>query len=532
MIRKSWPFWLGGLFIAWAFDFLFWQKAPGISILIWVGLVLIAGGFLLFSEHVRPAWQNLLLMVGAMGMAVIMVLRLEPFTRFVAFCIMFGFLFLLTFSYQKAYWIEYRVRDYFTAFFQMIGGMFSRGLGLLASSKANRGLQKTEDEKKSVQRSTGKLIGSILLGIGIAIPILAVLIALLASADLAFASQLKKIIEALNLQNLPEWIFRIVYIVILADLLVGLWLHAGFPKKPENPETGRTPAKPFLGWIPTIIPLASIVILFAVFVIVQFRYLFGAQSNITFEGFTYAEYARRGFIELLVTAVITLGLDLIFSAVSSRQGKIQEGVFTGLRVAMLVLVLVILASAIQRLTLYENAYGFSRIRTYSHIFIFWLGGLSAATIILVLIKKSKFFGLAVILAVVGYGATLAGVNVDGFIAKQNIQRAVVGYELDSVYLGMLSNDAVPVMVSEFSSGTLPQNVKDVIGSDLACRLKLAQDSNKLPWQSFHISTATAFTRLSSISNELVKYHVTQKNGTDKVIVGSSEFPCYLVSGMD
>jgi hypothetical protein len=278
---------------------------------------------------VRPAWQNLLLMVGALGMAVIMVLRLEPFTRFVAFCTMFGLLFFLTFSYQKAYWIGYRVRDYIVAFFQMIGGMFSRGLELIASSKANRALQQTEDEKKSTRRSTGKLIGSILLGIGIAIPILAVLIALLASADLAFASQLNKIIQSLNLQNLPQWIFRGVYIVILADLLVGLWLHAGFPKKPENPETGKNPTKPFLGWVPTIIPLASIVILFGVFVIIQFRYLFGAQSNITFEGFTYAEYARRGFVELLVTAIITLGLDLIFSAISYRNGKIQEGFSPG-----------------------------------------------------------------------------------------------------------------------------------------------------------------------------------------------------------
>jgi hypothetical protein len=532
MIRKSWPFWLGGVFIAWVFDFLFWQKAPGVSILIWVGLILITGGFLLFFEHVKPAWQNLLLIVGALGMAVIMVMRVEPFTRFLAFCIMFGLLFLLTFSYQKASWIGYRVRDYISAFFQMIGGMFSRGLGLIASSKANRAAQHTEVEKKNKRHSTGKLIGSILLGIGITIPILAVLIALLASADLAFASQLDKIIRSLNIQNLPEWIFRIVYIVILAYLIVGLWLHAGFPKKPENPEVGKTPTKPFLGWIPTIIPLASIVLLFALFVVVQFRYLFGAQSNITAEGFTYAEYARRGFIELLVIAVITLGLDLLFSAISSRNGKIQEGVFTGLRVAMLALVLVILASAIQRLTLYENAYGFSRTRTYSHIFIFWLGGLIAATIILVLVKKSKFFGLAVVLAVIGYGATLAGVNVDGFIAKQNINRATMGYEMDNVYLGMLSSDAVPVMVSEFKTANLPQKVKDVIGSDLACRLKLARDTSRLPWQSFHISIATAFTQLSSISNELAKYPVTQKNGIDEVIVGGLEFPCYFISGMD
>jgi hypothetical protein len=465
-------------------------------------------------------------------MAAIMVLRLEPFTRFLAFCITFGLLFLLTFSYEKAYWIGYRARDYVTALIQMIGGMFSRGLGLIASSKANRAVHLTEEEKKSNRRSTGKLIGSILLGIGIAIPILAVLIALLASADLAFASQLNKVIQSLNLQNLPEWIFRIVYIVILADLLVGLWLHAGFPKKPENPEVGKTPAKPFLGWIPTIIPLASIVILFALFVVVQFRYLFGAQSNITAAGFTYAEYARRGFIELLVTAVITLGLDLLFSAISSRNGKFQEGVFASLRVAMLALVLVILASAIQRLTLYETAYGFSRIRTYSHLLIFWLGGLIAATIILVLIKKSRFFGLAVLFAVVGYVATLAGVNVDGFIARQNIQRATLGYELDSVYLGMLSSDAVPTMVKEFHAANLPQKVKDMIGSDLACRLKFAQEVKSRAWQSFHFSTVTALTQLTTLSNELAKYPVTSKNGNEEVVVGSLEFPCYFVSGMD
>ncbi len=530
MIRKSWPFWLGGLFIAWAFDFLFWQKAPGISIFIWVGLVLLAGVSFLLTEKVKPAWQNILLMSGAMGMAFFMVLRTEPITRFLAFCIMFGLLFLLTFSYQKAYWIGYRLRDHIVAFFQMIGGMFSRGLGLLAASKTNRSSMQTGEEKKIARHSSGKMIGSILLGIGIAIPILAVFMALLASADLAFANQLDKVIQSLRLEDLPEWIFRFVYIVILADILVGLWLHTGFPKKPENPDPGKNPAKPFLGWVVTIIPLISIVILFMSFVVFQFHYLFGAQTNISIEGFTYAEYARRGFFELLAIAVISLGIDLIFSAISKRDERIQGGIFTGLRVAIMALVLIILASAIERLTLYENAYGFSRIRTVSHVFIYWLGGLIIATVILILVKRIRFFGLAVILMVFGFGTSLAFLNVDGFIARQNIQRAQLGYELDSVYLGMLSNDAVPVIVSEFNSANLPQNIKDIIGSDLACRLKLAEKVNQMPWQSFNIATVTAFARLSSISNELAKYPVTQTKGYNEVSIGSLVFPCYLVSG--
>ena len=532
MIRKSWPFWLGGLFVGWAFDFLFWKKVPGISFLIWITLILLAGVTLLAIEKVKPSWKSILLMVSALAMAFFFALRAEPFTRFVTFLITFGLLFLLTFSYQKGYWIGYRIKDYFVAFFQMIGGMFSRGFGLLTHRKSTPPDLPKKGEDSVPKNSKRKTAGSILLGIGITVPILAVLMALLASADLAFASQLQKIIESLHLEKLPEWILRLVYIVILADLLVGLWLHAGFPRKPENPDTGKQAIKPFLGWLASIIPLISIVILFAVFVGLQLQYLFGAQSNINAAGFTYAEYARRGFVELLVTAVITLGLDLLFSNISVRNGKIQEWVFNGLRIAILLLTLVILASSIQRLMLYENAYGFSRIRTYSHIFIYWLGGLITATIALVLFQKTRYFGLAVIITIAGFGTTLAGMNVDGFIARQNIQRARAGLELDPVYLGMLSEDGIPSMVTEFQSGNLPQEVRDIIGSDLSCRLKQAQETGKLPWQSLHFGLASAFSALSSASDELKEYPISQKDGYDTVLVGNKDYPCYFVSGMD
>ena len=38
-------------------------------------------------------------------------------------------------------------------------------------------------------------------------------------------------------------------------------------------------------------------LLFLVFVWIQFVYLFGGQANISAEGYTYAEYARRGFFD-------------------------------------------------------------------------------------------------------------------------------------------------------------------------------------------------------------------------------------------
>jgi hypothetical protein len=43
--------------------------------------------------------------------------------------------------------------------------------------------------------------------------------------------------------------------------------------------------------------LSSVVVLFSAFVIIQFQYFFGGAANISIEGYTYAEYARRGFGE-------------------------------------------------------------------------------------------------------------------------------------------------------------------------------------------------------------------------------------------
>jgi len=60
-------------------------------------------------------------------------------------------------------------------------------------------------------------------------------------------------------------------------------------------------------------------------VILQVQYLFGAQSNITAQGYTYAEYARRGFFELVVVAVLSLGLHLVLGTVTRREKPLKTG---------------------------------------------------------------------------------------------------------------------------------------------------------------------------------------------------------------
>ena len=118
--------------------------------------------------------------------------------------------------------------------------------------------------------------------------------------------------------------------------------------------------------------LGSVVILFAAFVAIQFQYFFGGQANIHIEGYTYAEYARKGFGELVAVAFFSLLLLLGLGAITRRDTESQRKTFSSLGVGLVGLVLVMLISAFQRLALYESAYGFSRLRAYTHVFMIWL----------------------------------------------------------------------------------------------------------------------------------------------------------------
>ena len=105
MLKRPRLFWIVGMISAWLADFLFWKNQPGITVVVWVVLTIVAGIVIIRKEGVKPAFPNIALMILAIAMGCILALRQEPFTRFVASCLMLLALMLFTFSYQKAYWI-------------------------------------------------------------------------------------------------------------------------------------------------------------------------------------------------------------------------------------------------------------------------------------------------------------------------------------------------------------------------------------------------------------------------------------------
>jgi hypothetical protein len=277
--------------------------------------------------------------------------------------------------------------------------------------------------------------------------------------------------------------------------------------------------------------LGSVVLLFAAFVVVQFQYFFGGTTNINVEGYTYAEYARRGFGELVTVAFFALLMLMSLTAVTRRETEAQRRFFSGLGVALVALLLVMLFSAFKRLGLYEEAYGFSRLRTYTHVFLVWLGLLLIVTIALEILRKERMFTFAMLIASFGFATSLPIMNVDAFIVRQNIQREIHAaantVDLDAQYFLDLSDDAVPELVAAYQNPSLPDSVHEKIGASLACiRHQRGLDERKPGWQSFHFATFNADKAFASIKKDLNGFSIDDTNYPVVVTTPSSEeFNC-------
>jgi hypothetical protein len=155
--------------------------------------------------------------------------------------------------------------------------------------------------------------------------------------------------------------------------------------------------------------------------------------------------------------------------------------------------------------LYETAYGFSRLRTYTHVFIFWLALLLVAVVILEVLRRERAFAFTALATALGFVLSLGIMNVDGFIVRQNVDRAIRGEEFDASYLTNLSTDAVPVLAAAYRTQSLPAPVKEGVGAALACYAANQLQNRDSAWQSFHLSRTNAIQELKLLEPDLESY---------------------------
>ena len=275
----------------------------------------------------------------------------------------------------------------------------------------------------------GASFGPVARGAVLAGGLLLVFVPLLASADKAFA----EILDAFA----PSFDLPAVRAVVIAGFVMlggALLFVAVAPFRPRPLEVRRT-----LGRAEWALPLGALVVLLGGFVLLQFATLFAGERHVLdTAGLTYAEYARSGFAQLIVVSALTL-------AVIAAAGRWARDGGTLLRVllaALCLLTLVVLASALKRLGLYEEAYGFTRLRFAAHAILLWLGAL----FVLVLIARgAQWLPRAALTVTLASFLAFAFADPDRRIAEWNVDRFQRTDMIDAPYLGNLSADAVPAL---------------------------------------------------------------------------------------
>lgn len=315
-----------------------------------------------------------------------------------------------------------------------------------------------EERRKAVVRK-------VLIGLAIAMPLLMVVIALLSSADGVFDHILSEIPDLLGNLSIGDGIFRFIWVCIVCILLFGyLWgfidskkyewgQHEPLDHKIDRATvTGehRTPEsfKIVLDPIITATVLVAINMVYILFVIVQFTYLFGAGEGTLPEGASYAEYARSGFLELIVVTAINFVLVMGTLMFSVKQRGFLQQVNNVMLYILVVCSCVMLYSAYTRLVLYEEAYGYTYIRFLVHAFMIFLGVLLIIAGLRIHFVSIPLAKLYIVLGLVSY-VVMNYVGMDIMIAKENIERYKEIGIVDEFYLNSLSTDAIPTLI-EFS----------------------------------------------------------------------------------
>ncbi len=460
------------------FNWFFYDHGAGVNFFLYVVSILaVTAGFMMY-------WQKRISLSVLSLSIVAVIFSMAVFARangFVQFLNIISVIYLLTLIGVLLWRPKRALRD-FTG-----SDYLSRALQLPFSSIAELGrvLRKTATYNPQSKSAGKRYVMPVVRGILISLPVLAVFLLLFSSADLVFKRYVTSVFD-FNIS--PDLVSHTILVLVVAAFFVGLYALLFTRSAPEEEAKTKTQSAR-IGNIEATIVLGSVVSLFLIFVMIQLHYLFGGQNNVISGGYTYADYARKGFFELIFVAIIAFLLLLALHISTIRRTIQQRYVFVALCSVLVLEVGLVMLSAHHRLSLYEEAYGFTELRLYSHLFIGWL--VVASGLLLTYIVRDqpqKLFARSIFISGVVFIAVINLVNPHAFVARENIQRFNSTGKLDVPYLGSLSADATPELSGLLNSEN--KHVQQSVAYYLYHQQQIANESDQ-SWQAFNLSQQRA-----------------------------------------
>ena len=184
-----------------------------------------------------------------------------------------------------------------------------------------------------------------------------------------------------------------------------------------------------------LVPVALVDAVLALFLAAQATVVFGGHDYLErTTGLTYAEYVHQGFGQLTVVTALTL---LVVWAAARKAPRETPADRAWLRAALgllCVLTLVVVASALYRMHVYQEAYGFTRLRLLVDVFEAWLGLVVLGVLVAGLRLRGAWLSRAAVLTGAAALLGLAAINPDAWIAEHNLERYETTGKVDESYL--------------------------------------------------------------------------------------------------
>ena len=295
-------------------------------------------------------------------------------------------------------------------------------------------------------------------------PILLIFSLLLGSADPAFGQLLGNLADP---EKIAEQVLPLGFFCWIASGL--LWSLTRPPLAKEvAPSGGRASTAMVTG------ALAPIALLFLTFLLLQSRYLFGGRAVVLgTANLSFAEYARRGFFELVAVSAMMLPILLFADWVAVQSTDSERRRFRGMARVLLLLLCGMLGSALLRMSIYTAEYGLTELRLFTTVFMGWLALVFSWFAATVLRNRRERFTAGALGSALALVLLLNVAGTDDLIVRANAWRARHGRAFDTAYLSNLGAGAVPAAISVLPG--LPPGVRCEAARQLMGRWGSASD---------------------------------------------------------
>jgi Domain of unknown function (DUF4173) len=468
---------------------LFFEVGLGINFPLAVAL-LVAGGWLLRSRAAKPDRRDAWLAPAAVAFAAFAAIRAD--STILALDILTSL--ALTGGALASFGGRTVVARSFDRLIQLGVGLLGWAAGGAIAALADAGGAMTS--ARSAARRAAPVI-PVVRGLAIAAPLVLIFLALFSAADAVFAQMIDDLVGfELDVDDAP---WRIGLAAGMAWLAAGgLALGASSPL--PTAQTPATRRRRTLGATEVATVLVALNAVFIAFVAVQVAYLFGGLDTLRASGMTYADYARRGFFELVAVAALAGAVVVAADRIARHRGPELVAAAIGL----VLLTGVVLVSAAMRLRMYQEVYGWTELRFYVLATIGLLAIVLVGLVATLATNRVRWIGHVVIAAALGVGFVLNVIGPVRFITDQNVARLLdprlvppngsVG--LDVSYVAGLGDDAIPALVRALPA--LEEQDAEFLRAQLDSRRReLGEEPGLAAWQAWNAARAAALDALEA-----------------------------------